>query len=505
MDRTPPVSSWSAASKEASLLHSRWLWSLLAITPPLVIYFLTVAPTVYWLDAAELTTGAYTLGIVHAPGSPLYLLLGYAFTWLPFGDIGYRVNLMSVVTSSLTVLFTYLIVYDLTRQRLLALATAWFVAFSFYVWITAVAAELYSLQGAFVTGLLLLAMKWREQQRPWQLCLLAFLFGLGTGNHLSLVLMLPGFALLALATPLPWRRPRWLFIATVCGLLGGAIYLYLPLRYLADPALNYAGDYWDVDLATWSGFWWMVTGRMFDSIFFSEPLHALPREIITYGAYLWSNFIGLGSILALWGVISDFRKRTIFHVSLLLMFIAHLTFYIPYGAPDQVTMLLPTYLIWGVWLGLGVHSLSQRFPFGVASIPNGTVWPFLLLLLAFSSLVINYRYADISDDWSARERGEQIFAALEPEGLFLGSWIDVPILEYLQIVESQRPDVQLVNFVFTSEEQRLQMVVNALSAGISVYTTLPGFPHHPAFTQSYSETCDCFEVRYHRDSSKAIN
>ncbi|HET8702038.1 MAG TPA: DUF2723 domain-containing protein, partial [Nitrococcus sp.] len=164
-----------------------WLWALGAVIPPFLAYLSTVAPTVWWLDSAELTTGAYTLGIVHAPGSPLYLLLGHFFAKLPLGgDVGYRLNLMSVCTSSLSVLFVYLIIQHLTRQRLLALATAWFAAFGFYVWLAAVAAELYSLQGCFVVGLLFLALKWREQQRPWQLCALALLFGVGTGDHISL-------------------------------------------------------------------------------------------------------------------------------------------------------------------------------------------------------------------------------------------------------------------------------------------------------------------------------
>src|SRR6185436_6410127 len=54
---------------------------VLAALVPFLFYLRTAAPTVYGLDSAELTTGAYALGIVHAPGAPLYLLLGHVFTW----------------------------------------------------------------------------------------------------------------------------------------------------------------------------------------------------------------------------------------------------------------------------------------------------------------------------------------------------------------------------------------------------------------------------------------
>ena len=73
------------------------------------VYLRTMAPTVYNLDSAELATGAYTLAIVHPPGYPTYLLVGKLFTWLPVGDVGYRLNLMSGTFGALTVTCVYLI------------------------------------------------------------------------------------------------------------------------------------------------------------------------------------------------------------------------------------------------------------------------------------------------------------------------------------------------------------------------------------------------------------
>lgn len=74
-----------------------------------IVYLLTLAPTVYWGDSGELITVAYTLGIAHPSGYPTYTLLGHLFTYIPFGSIAWRVNLMSAVFASLAVMLLYFV------------------------------------------------------------------------------------------------------------------------------------------------------------------------------------------------------------------------------------------------------------------------------------------------------------------------------------------------------------------------------------------------------------
>ena len=53
----------------------------------LLVYVLTLCPTVYWEDAGELVTVSHVLGIAHPPGHPLYSILGHLFTLLPWGTV----------------------------------------------------------------------------------------------------------------------------------------------------------------------------------------------------------------------------------------------------------------------------------------------------------------------------------------------------------------------------------------------------------------------------------
>lgn len=478
----------------SGLRNPRWLGCALAAGVPFSLYLRTMAPTVYGLDSAELSTGAYALGIVHAPGAPLYLLLGHVFTWLPIGDVGFRLNLMSACASALTAAFLFEIVRRLTGDKAIALGTAWFVALTYYVWLGGVAAELYGPQGCILAALILLALEWRQRGRAWLLLTLAFGFGLGLGVHLSLILLGPGFACLVLTRREVWRQPTLLAGAVLAAILGACIYLYLPLRQRFDPALDYARDYWQVDLATWSGFWWMISARMFGARFFAVAPHDLPGEIVLYVSRLWSNFMGLGFLLGVVGLVDDLRRRPALEMGLLLMFGVHVAFFVSYKVTDKELMFLPSYVIWGIWMGLGAavaRDEIRRWTGGRWSI----VVPSMLFLMAAGNVLVNFGYVDASNDWSARERGEDILRAVEPRAVYLGTWVDVPILEYLQVVEGRRADVVTVNLVFVDELDRKRIVYENAAAGRPVYTSAPRGIEDPTLGFDYVGKCDCYRLR----------
>jgi len=459
------LTAWDTARRRSAV------WMALAFGVPLVVYVRTLAPTVYGLDSAELTTGAWALGIVHAPGSPTYMLLGHLFAQLPLGDVGYRLNLLSACSAALAVLFLFLVIRRLVGDPAVALAASWLAAFSYYVWVSAVAAELYAPHAAFVTALLLLALRWRDGGSSALLCGLGLLFGVAAGNHLSMTLLAPGFAwLIGSARRPPWQPPWLLVAAAAATLAGAAVYLYLPLRYLADPPLNYA-RVWGVDLSTPRGLLWMVSARLFSPLFFSVPIGSLPAEVGAYAAQLWSNFVGCGVVLGLVGVLGDFRARPSLHIGLALLFAAHLAFFIPYQVVDKALMFEPTFLVWAIWTAIGAQilcaALARRLPDGWSISA-----PALLFFLALGCLVVNYPRVDLRDDWSARQVGEQVFDTLEPYAVYFGTWKDVPILEYLQIVERQRPDVRTVNLVF-ARGGGPRLARQLLRQGWPVYTSAP--------------------------------
>ena len=87
------------------------LLALVVLCLTFIVYYSTMAETVSYWDCGEFIATSYILGVPHPPGSPLFLILGRIFSMLPFSDdIAFRVNLISPIASSLSVMFLYLII-----------------------------------------------------------------------------------------------------------------------------------------------------------------------------------------------------------------------------------------------------------------------------------------------------------------------------------------------------------------------------------------------------------
>lgn len=480
------------------VLHAGWRTraaGAAAFALPLLLYYRTAAPTVYGVDSAELTTGAYLLGIVHPPGSPAYLLIGHLFTRLPFGDVGFRLNLLSVTAAAASCLLLFHIARHLTGQRAIALLISLVSAVTYYAWTSAVAAELYALHGCVMLALIALGLRWRATGEPVGFTRACGLAGFALGVHLAAVLLLPGVALLLLLPPRPTRASPPLLLGALAFLAGASVYAYVPLRHLAALPLNPARDYWQIDLASWSGFWWMVSGGGFRELFFAVPMSEMPEAFFELARGVWSNFLGVGALFGMVGLVRGLRQAPEIHLSLLVMVIGHLVFFLGYGAADKEVMNLPVLLIWAIWIAVGATAVGGWLN---ARMPGAGGWLVIqvgLGSLALLLLLINRPWVDLSQDRSARARGEAILGALAPDAVLVGSWSDLRVVEYLQHVEGRRLDVQPVDAFFSGTAERGRRIGAALETGRPVYvSTCRDLPDAQLQCERIAG-CDCFRLR----------
>lgn len=182
-----------------------------------IVYTLTVEPTASFWDCGEFISVSYKLMVPHPPGAPFYLLVGRFFSLLAFGDVlqvAFWVNMLSVVSSALTVLFTFWAITLLGRKILktddpkgtdlyllmgAGLVGSLALTFSDTFWFSAGEAEVYAMSSFFTAFAFWAILKWelieeRSAANRW-LLMIAYTMGLSTGVHLLNLLTIPAIGL----------------------------------------------------------------------------------------------------------------------------------------------------------------------------------------------------------------------------------------------------------------------------------------------------------------------
>src|SRR6478672_8222181 len=75
-----------------------------------LLYLITLAPSTAMWDTSEYLAAAYTLGLPHPPGNPLFILIARVFSILPIApSVAARINLLAAISSAVSAGMWFLI------------------------------------------------------------------------------------------------------------------------------------------------------------------------------------------------------------------------------------------------------------------------------------------------------------------------------------------------------------------------------------------------------------
>ncbi|MEZ4862335.1 MAG: DUF2723 domain-containing protein [Caldilineaceae bacterium] len=385
------------------------------------LYAVTAAPSIVELfdDSLEFQLVGPTFGIAHPTGYPLYVMVGGLWSRLlfPVGNWAWRMNLLSALAAATTIT----LLFRLTN-RLVALAQpqkipwaglAAAVAFGLAPvwWAQATVAEVYALHNLLIVavlsvavelvavdldgagnegdsdgedndgqpqgavqrmerawsgGLLSRLMPLRETGKravaEWLVTLLCLLLGLGLSHHRTIVLLGPGLVILFWGMAWLWRPSRrwWRWGMALIAPLG--LYLWIPLR-AAMGVRDLHGSY-ENSLA---GFLRHILALDYAGLF-APNLLTVHRTPADWGR-LWQQQLGLlGLALGAVGLLGLFwlgRSRQSGHwldfrisLGLLVVVVVNTLFAVSYQVGDQEVFMLPAWLGFAIFIGIGVGIVS---------------------------------------------------------------------------------------------------------------------------------------------------
>jgi hypothetical protein len=291
-----------------------------------ILYFLTMSPTIGHTDSGELDAVAYTFGVAHPTGYPLFTLLGWIFTRIPIGTIAWRMNFMCLlfVVGSAWVWAKFLREFFILMRTTVKKGDSSYalrikvanlagtvlgtlmLCFGRTWWMQSTSSEVYSLQCLLLAVMLWTLLKaWHSKEKVFKAwAIFAVVLALCFTNHLTSIILLPGTLYLFFV--------RFGFkgsaIKNGLGLAGiglGVLVVFYGMLMLvaaAHPAYNWGNP------EDWPRLWHHISGKQFSVWMFNGPkafgknfvayLNRLPNE---FGwDLIWPKipiWIGLGAMV----------------------------------------------------------------------------------------------------------------------------------------------------------------------------------------------------------------
>jgi len=421
-----------------------------------VLYLKTLSPTVLYLqdpkllDAVMVQMQVAVLGITHPTGYPTYLMLTHLFTYLPFGDQAYRVNLGSAVYAALAAVAVYAAGLLLSRRIVAAAAGAMAFGLGAALWSQAVIAEVYTLNALLVSATIVVLLLWREYRRDRYLLLSAFLVGLCLTNHLTSGLLLPGSLLfVALVDLRKLADVRLVLRAALLFWLGLTPYLYLPIRAAMAPPMDANNP------TNFGRFWYLVSGGDLTGSLFSFGPSELPNRMLFYLGHLLDNLHPVVVMVALTGAAAVVIKDRATGIFLGFLFLGWLFYAVENDIPDVSLYFIPTYLVLSLWAAAGFGALLAEVEALVRGVSRAKRWAVLgalsalLLFLPLLGVGETSAKVDMSGVYRGQKEIEAVAANAAPNATILhhrsSMW-------YMVLVEKRRTDLTIVDPFFHNTE-----------------------------------------------------
>jgi hypothetical protein len=471
-------------------------WYLAVLGAAIVLYAISCAPGALWQDSGLIhyriwhndIEGFLGLAISH----PLFYILAIAAKYVPLGEYGYRVNLVSAVAAAVAVANLFLFVRLLLDRSFPAIIAAVTLAVSHTFWAHASIIETYTLWAALFFAELIMLLQYTKTKQVGYLYWLGLLNGLAIADHMLASIPLACYSIFLLTLLLQKRiRLRHLGIIILLWVIGALPYEYLIIKNILqtkDVAATLAsaafGNRWQGDVLNTS-----LSAKIIKESFLFILLNFPTPNILLF-------FVGFFAIFKL--SISRAIRNVLLGAAILFF-----VFAFRYTVPDRYAFFIPFYCAASVFMGLGTHHFHQRakskafgpvvVAFSLLPIVIYAAAPTLakkIQLNLGTRADIPYRndYEYFLQPWKTGYRGAEQFAekalqVSQNDSLIYADMTTVGPLVYAQEVKGKRPDVKIVSAIIKSKnapdfnEQTIAQLLNERT--VYVVSRRPGYC--PAF------------------------
>jgi hypothetical protein len=448
-----------------SFLWSENVISVLLGVISFCVYLTTMCRSVGFTDSGELATVICTLGIAHPTGYPLFTLLGKCWMMIPapLEEI-FQLNIFAALLTAIAVGVFFKATLILRRSELvfqvrnrkrkepndrrfiLASTIASLVlGFSTTFWSQSTAIEVYPLHLVLIILSTLLFVGGLEEQLNQsqvlsrKLILFAFVLGLSFSNHMTTILLAPGFLWLYFRL-FGFGKESFRRILNIAPffLFGLSIYLYMPIRSSGNPLLDWGHP------ATLERFFWHVSGKQFRVWMFSG--WSVVQKQLSYFVDNFTSEFHLAVIACIViGMFELFRRSRRMFIFLAFLFLTTIVYAVNYDIFDIGSYFLLSYIVIGWIAAYGIDFLfdwisdKQSWMKAMAVV--------ILTVLPIVQIMNNWNGVDETKNVLPQQFVWNAFSHFETNAVVVASQWDYflsPSL-YYQFIRNERHDITIID------------------------------------------------------------
>lgn len=420
-----------------------------------IIYLHNLTHDVYSGDIGDLVTAAFVGGVPHPPGYPLFTLLGFILSHLPFPlPVVSRVGLISVFSSLAALIVYYKFSLKVTKSIFLGLLSTSILAFSYLFWLNAEIPEVFALNNFFAVILLYLAIQFQQSKKSQHLYFLAFFSGLSLTHHHTILLIFPTVALLVNKHSKLILAKKHIFRCLILFILGLSVYLYVSIAASRNPVINWNSAY------NLKNFIHLVLRKDYGVISLekSQGIVPLPTKMIILKNYfqtLVSNYSYQVLFVFLLGAIRLFHKDRKLFFSLVLGSLVTGPIFIFYSA--KIATSSASLGVLERFYTLSAVILMFFVPFGFDAIRSyinkklsSPIFGYIVLAYFFIVIFLLFKYnfpkTDLAKTRIGNELAKDVLSDL-PKNAVLFVTGDTTTFNtwYVHYVLKQRQDIEIIN------------------------------------------------------------
>lgn len=393
-------------------------------------------------DTPKFQFVGHVLGTPHPPGYPLYVLLSHVFVKLPVGTIAYRANLFSAVLAALACALAYVIGRQIGASRQAAFFTALGLATGASFWRSAVFAEVYSLAAVMAGLTVTLLLAWGTRGGAVRLLAAVSTFGLALGNHLTVIGLLPAFALYVLRRDRRALTARVVVAGMLVTLVGISQYGFIIVRS------RQGAPYLESRASSLSELVDIVTAKRFaDQRFAFGPSVLLTVQVPAVASVCHRELGTAGVLLLVTGLIAAVRRRSA-EAGLVIGGAAGMLAMVMNLSGDLAGFITPvTVFLWPL-TALGVSAIVQFLQSRRTAGPVlGTVALLTTAAMPLANLAANYSNADQSGEYAAARFLRRVYAQLpDRAGVVVEDYWNAMALQYFTLTAGRGKWIARVEF-----------------------------------------------------------